>query len=102
MKQVITRVSPSHLTATVLFCDGDQCNLPVHQKCYGVKVIPRGDWFCDKCSADKEEDSEPALIICCDEKEGPFKRIQVCPSISYAREHVTSLSTRFVQCGTKR
>ena len=31
----------------ILFCDG--CDVAVHQKCYDVKKIPDGKWFCDPC-----------------------------------------------------
>ena len=27
-----------------------RCEVPVHQACYGVDVIPEGDWFCAPCS----------------------------------------------------
>jgi len=48
----------------IVFCDG--CDQPFHQRnflfyfcdlfiffftvCYGLRVIPEGDWLCDKCS----------------------------------------------------
>ncbi|KAF9088466.1 Protein AF-17 [Mortierella sp. AD031] len=45
----------------ILFCDGPGCDIPVHQKCYGVDVVPSGNWYCQRC-----EDRIPVLnTICC-------------------------------------
>lgn len=30
-----------------------RCNIPVHQKCYNVSVIPKGDWYCQPCAQAK-------------------------------------------------
>ncbi|OAD66884.1 hypothetical protein PHYBLDRAFT_152149 [Phycomyces blakesleeanus NRRL 1555(-)] len=56
----------------IIYCDGDGCDIPVHQSCYGVEVIPEGDWFCQRC-----EDGIPVdktRIICCSSQEGALKR----------------------------
>ena len=31
----------------LVFCS--RCEAPVHQHCYGIAVIPDGDWFCETC-----------------------------------------------------
>ena len=36
----------------ILFCS--KCNMAIHQKCYGVLVIPDGDWICHLCKSFKD------------------------------------------------
>jgi len=31
----------------IVFCSS--CNISVHQKCYGIAVVPEDDWICDVC-----------------------------------------------------
>ncbi|GBG24804.1 Protein Jade-1 [Hondaea fermentalgiana] len=35
----------------IVFCEGENCEIAVHQACYGVKTIPDDEWFCDPCKA---------------------------------------------------
>jgi origin recognition complex subunit 4 len=37
----------------IIFCE--TCDMAVHQQCYGVPVIPKGDWFCKNCAQDGVE-----------------------------------------------
>ena len=40
----------------IVFCDG--CDKAVHQKCYGIPRLPKGDWYCKEC-LELGKDKEP-------------------------------------------
>ncbi|KAI7887416.1 hypothetical protein K492DRAFT_232877 [Lichtheimia hyalospora FSU 10163] len=57
----------------IIYCDGKDCNMPVHQRCYGVAEIPEGDWLCQRCRAAKFK--KRVVVICCPMQTGPLKRL---------------------------
>eukprot|EP00873_Tetraselmis_striata_P045152 jgi/Tetstr1/465416/TSEL_010100.t1 len=46
----------------ILFCDA--CDMGVHQLCYGVPVIPTGEWNCAACKHKKATGQEASCVIC--------------------------------------
>ena len=51
----------------ILYCE--KCLVPVHQACYGIKKIPKGDWFCKACVKTKADGKKknakpPACCLC--------------------------------------
>ncbi|KHJ80327.1 PHD-finger [Oesophagostomum dentatum] len=43
----ICRACESEPDDEMVFCDG--CNLCVHMSCYGLQLLPPGEWLCMKC-----------------------------------------------------
>ncbi|KAL1497078.1 hypothetical protein ABEB36_008098 [Hypothenemus hampei] len=56
----------------LVYCDGQSCNVAVHQACYGIVSVPTGPWFCCKC----ESQERPTKVKCelCPSKYGALKR----------------------------
>lgn len=53
----------------LVYCDGKDCTVAVHQACYGIVVVPSGPWFCHKCDSKKLE----ARCALCPWKDGALK-----------------------------
>ncbi|RNA01110.1 Jade-3 isoform X3 [Brachionus plicatilis] len=45
----------------MVFCDG--CNMCVHQACYGIEKIPKGNWLCAPCTYGGAQ-FRPECVLC--------------------------------------
>ncbi|XP_052683072.1 protein AF-10-like [Crassostrea angulata] len=56
----------------LVYCDGQGCNVAVHQACYGIVHVPKGPWYCRKC----ESQERSARVKCelCPQRDGALKR----------------------------
>jgi hypothetical protein len=63
----------------IVLCDGDNCDVAVHQECYGIHVIPQGDdpWYCERCTHTQKKPNKSGKTRCllCAEEGGPMKRV---------------------------
>ncbi|KAL1915929.1 uncharacterized protein VTP21DRAFT_6317 [Calcarisporiella thermophila] len=59
----------------IVFCDGKDCDIPVHKRCYDIDVVPEGSWFCQRC----EDNIVPnqTRMLCCPNNDGAVKRSAV-------------------------
>ncbi|ROW13938.1 hypothetical protein VPNG_04163 [Cytospora leucostoma] len=72
----------------IIFCD--RCDLAVHQKCYGIARIPRGDWYCKNCSKDLPPAPQKSGIKPAD-KLAPTPAAEAAPDIPNFEQHLRSL-----------
>lgn len=75
----------------IIFCDF--CNVAVHQDCYGVRIVPEGQWLCSWCSweALKKAESNTYDCVLCPSKWGALKPVAEVDS----NETVGRTGTRF-------
>lgn len=55
----------------MVFCDS--CNICVHQACYGISVIPDGEWLCRPCSEHGSQSNKKVSCVLCPNSGGAFK-----------------------------
>ncbi|XP_050433741.1 protein AF-10-like [Adelges cooleyi] len=57
----------------LVYCDGRNCNVAVHKACYGIRVVPKGSWYCSKCVAIKKNPGAKVICELCPSKDGALK-----------------------------
>jgi len=55
----------------MVFCD--LCNICVHQACYGIPVIPDGEWLCRPCKELGSQARKKVSCVFCPNSGGAFK-----------------------------
>ena len=55
----------------IVFCGA--CNIPVHQRCYGIDKIPDNDWICNNCWAFNLRRGIMVKCILCPKRGGAMK-----------------------------
>lgn len=57
----------------MVFCDS--CNICVHQACYGITIIPDGEWLCAPCTKYGSHSPSKKTVACvlCPNLGGAFK-----------------------------
>lgn len=57
----------------LVYCDGKNCNVAVHKACYGIRVVPKGSWYCSKCVVLKKSPNSKVICELCPSKDGALK-----------------------------
>ncbi|XP_034575751.1 uncharacterized protein [Setaria viridis] len=68
------------------------CKVSVHQKCYGLRVVPDGQWLCAWCTyleSNKDSGStQPTPCVLCPKEKGALKPVKVEPTQSADVSHL--------------
>lgn len=56
----------------LVYCDGQNCTVAVHQACYGIVTVPTGPWYCRKCES--QERTSRVRCAICPSRDGALKK----------------------------
>ena len=45
----------------IVYCE--ECNIGVHQSCYGIETVPTGEWKCERC-LEKKNRADTRCVVC--------------------------------------
>lgn len=75
----------------IVFCGN--CNVPVHQSCYGIEQLPEGDWICYNCDIFGMKRGLMINCLLCPKKGGAMKPTNIFTTFENYRKYNQSNSS---------
>lgn len=69
----------------IVFCGN--CNIPVHQSCYGIEQLPEGDWICYNCEMFGFKRGLAVKCFLCPKRGGAMKPTNIFTSTENFRKY---------------
>lgn len=84
----------------IVFCGN--CNVPVHQSCYGIEQLPEGDWVCYNCDLYGMKRGLLVKCLFCPKRGGAMKPTNIFSSGENFRRFNPSSNSHNAKKSTKK
>lgn len=83
----------------IVFCGN--CNMAVHQSCYGIEQLPEGDWICYNCEIFGFKSGLVVNCFLCPKKGGAMKPTNIFTSVEQSQKYSFGTSSTSKRGGKK-